>query len=111
MFGGAARSLSQSVSRAAAATTTAAGAVGGAAVNGVVGGVTGAVNGIQRGLGNGGRPMAAAALTLGVVGVTGLVEWPVVVAVGAGALLLRQMNRPPEKAPAKTAKTRKPATR
>lgn len=102
MLGDAARSLTQTASRAAKATTSAAGAVGGAAVNGVIGGVTGAAAGIQRGLGSGSHSTAAAALALGAIGVTGLVEWPVVLAVGAGALALRQMNRgstTPPKAP------------
>lgn len=113
MFGDAARRLRQTVSRAAAATTTAAGAAGGAAVNGVVGGVTGAVTGIQRGIGSGSRSVPAAALALGVVGVTGLVEWPVVLAVGAGALALRQLNQdaPPAQRKTKTTTPAKKTTR
>jgi hypothetical protein len=80
------------VGRAAEATTEAAGAVGGAAVNGVVGAVTGAAAGIQRGIGSGSHSVPAAALTLGALGVTGLLEWPVVLAIGGGALVLRQLN-------------------
>jgi hypothetical protein len=34
----------------------------------------------------------AAALTLGALGVAGLIEWPLVLAIGGGALLLRQLN-------------------
>jgi hypothetical protein len=66
--------------------------VGGAAVNGVVGAVTGAAAGLQRGAERGSRSMPAAALTLGALGVTGLVEWPVLLALGGGAILLRQLN-------------------
>jgi hypothetical protein len=97
------RSLSRTVGRAATATTTAAGAVGGAAVNGVVGAVTGAAAGVQRGIGSGSHSTPAAVLTLGALGATGLVEWPFVLAIGGGALLLRQLNhsRDATAAPAK----------
>ena len=90
---GAARKLTQAVGRAATMTTEAAGAVGGAAVNGVVGGVKGAASGVQRGLSSGSHSTPAAALTLGALGVAGLVEWPVLAAVGGAALLLRQLNK------------------
>ena len=100
VVGGAVRSVGKTVSRAATVTTEAAGAVGGAAVNGVVGGVTGAAQGIKRGVSVGSHSTPAAALALGALGVAGLVEWPVLVAVGGGALLLRRMSQKPE-APAK----------
>jgi hypothetical protein len=87
------RNASQMVGRAATATTAAAGAVGGAAVNGVVGAVSGAAAGVQHGIGKGSHSTPAAVLTLGALGVTGLIEWPLVLAVGGGALLLRQLNR------------------
>jgi hypothetical protein len=77
-------------------TTEAAGAVGGAAVNGVVGGVQGAATGVQRGLKNGSHSTPAAALTLGVIGAAGLIEWPVLLAVGAGALVLRRVKPHPD---------------
>ncbi|EUA42677.1 hypothetical protein I553_6537 [Mycobacterium xenopi 4042] len=80
--------------RAAETTAKVAGAVGGAAVNGVVGAVTGAAAGVRRGTGTTGYAMPLAVLTLGGLGASGLVEWPLVLAVGGGALLLRQMNRP-----------------
>jgi hypothetical protein len=35
-------------------------------------------------------------LTLGALGVVGLVEWPVLLAVGAGALVLRRINAHPD---------------
>jgi hypothetical protein len=100
VVGGAVRTVGRTVSRAADATTAAAGAVGGAAVNGIVGGVTGAAEGIKRGVSSGSRSTPAAALAIGALGVAGLVEWPVLLAVGGGALLLRRLNRKPE-APAK----------
>jgi hypothetical protein len=98
--GGAVRSVGKTVNRAADATTAAAGAVGGAAVNGIVGGVTGAAEGIKRGVSTGSHSTPAAALAIGALGVAGLVEWPVLLAVGGGALLLRRLNQKPE-APAK----------
>lgn len=79
--------------RVATMTTEAAGAVGGATVNGVVGGVKGAASGVQRGLSSGSHSTPAAVLTLGALGVAGLVEWPVLAAVGGAALVLRQLNR------------------
>jgi hypothetical protein len=96
VVGGAVRGVGRSVSRAATVTTSAAGAVGGAAVNGVVGGVKGAAEGIQHGLSTGSKSTPAAALAIGALGVTGLVEWPILLAVGGGALLLRKMGRKPE---------------
>jgi hypothetical protein len=89
---GAVRNASRTVSRAASATTATAGAVGGAAVNGVVGAVTGAVAGVQKGIDSGSHSTPAAALTLGALGVAGLVEWPLLLAIGGGALLLRRLS-------------------
>jgi hypothetical protein len=89
---GAVRNVSRTVSRAASVTTAAAGAIGGAAVNGVVGAVTGAATGVQKGIDKGSHSTPAAALTLGAIGVAGLVEWPLLLAVGGGALLLRRLS-------------------
>lgn len=100
VVGGTVRSVGKTMSRAATVTTGAAGAVGGAAVNGVVGGVTGAAQGIKRGVSEGSHSTPAAALALGALGVAGLVDWPVLLAVGGGALLLRRMSHQRE-APAK----------
>jgi hypothetical protein len=47
---------------------------------------------VQKGIGSGSHSTPAAALTLGALGVAGLLEWPVVLAIGGGALLLRQLN-------------------
>lgn len=99
VVGGAARSIGNTVNRAADAATAAAGAVGGAAVSGIVGGVTGAAEGIKRGVSSGSHSTPAAALAMGALGVAGLVEWPVLLAVGGGALLLHRMHRKPEPAP------------
>jgi len=95
---GAFRTVGRSLSRAATATTAAAGAVGGAAVNGIVGGVKGAAEGIQQGIGTGSKSTPAAALAIGAIGAAGLVEWPILLAVGGGALLLRKINNNPESA-------------
>ncbi|WP_036456809.1 MULTISPECIES: hypothetical protein [unclassified Mycobacterium] len=89
---GTVRKVAGAASRAVTMTTEAAGAIGGAAVNGVIGGVTGAAGGVQRGLRTGSHSTPAAALTLGALGVTGLVEWPVLVAVGGTALVLKQLT-------------------
>ncbi len=99
VVGGTVRSVGKTVSRAATVTTEAAGAVGGAAVNGVVGGVTGAAQGIKRGVSEGSHSTPAAALALSALGVVGLVEWPVLVAVGGGALLLRRISQRPAAPP------------
>jgi hypothetical protein len=96
VVGGAVRNVGKTVNRAAAASTAVAGAVGGAAVNGIVGGVTGAAEGIKRGISSGSHSTPAAALAIGALGVAGLVEWPVLLAVGGGALLLQRLNRKPE---------------
>lgn len=96
VVGGAARTVGKTVNRAADATTAAAGAVGGAAVNGVVGGVTGAAEGIKRGISSGSHSTPAAALAIGALGFAGLVEWPLLLAVGGGALLLRKLSQKPE---------------
>lgn len=90
---GAVRSVGRTVNRAATATTATAGAIGGAAVNGVVGGIKGAAEGIQQGISKGSKSTPAAAVALGALGVAGLVEWPVLLAVGGGALVLQRMTR------------------
>lgn len=80
------------VTRTADATTAAAGAVGGAAVNGIAGGLRGTAAGIRDGLGKGSQSPAAAAVTLGAIGAVGLVEWPLLLAIGGGALLVHQLG-------------------
>ncbi|WP_025736976.1 hypothetical protein [Mycobacterium genavense] len=93
VVGGAVRNAGKTVTRAADATTAAAGAVGGAAISGIVGGVTGAAEGIKRGISSGSHSTPAAALALGALGVAGLIEWPVLLAVGGGALVLHRLNQ------------------
>ena len=100
VVGGAVRNVGRTVNRAATATTAAAGAVGGAAVSGVVGGVKGAAEGIQRGIGTGSKSTAAAALAIGALGVAGIVEWPILLAVEAAvrwccARSARSLTSPP----------------
>ncbi|MGV0633735.1 hypothetical protein ABQE69_04630 [Mycolicibacillus trivialis] len=93
LIGGAVRKATDTIGWAAGATTAAAGAVGGAVVSGAAGGVTGTVNGVRRGVRSGSHSTPAAALTLGALGASGLVAWPVVAAVGGGALVVQQLNR------------------
>ena len=73
-------------------TTAAAGAVGGAAINGVIGGVQGTASGVRNGLSSGSHSTPAAALTLGAIGAAGLVEWPLLLAIGGTALVVHQLN-------------------
>lgn len=89
---GTVRRVAGAANRAVTMTTEAAGALSGAAVGGVLGGVKGAAGGVQQGLRAGSHSTPAAALTLGALGVTGLVEWPVLVAVGGTALVVKQLT-------------------
>ncbi|TFV54414.1 hypothetical protein E4P42_25995 [Mycobacterium sp. PS03-16] len=82
----------RAVTRTADATTAAAGAVSGAAINGAVGALRGTAAGVRDGVGKGSHSTAAAALTLGAVGAAGLVEWPILLAVGGSALLVHQLS-------------------
>jgi hypothetical protein len=83
----------RTVTGAADATTAVAGAVGGAAVNGVIGAVQGTAAGVRNGLSNGSHSVPAAAATFAAMGVAGLVEWPVLLAVGGTVLVVHQLNR------------------
>ncbi len=99
------RGATRVVTRTADATTAAAGAVGGAAVNGVIGGVQGTVSGLRKGLSSGSHSTPAAALTLGVLGAAGLVDWPVLLVVGGTALVVHQLSGHTEEQRAVTAPT------
>lgn len=68
-------------------------AIGGAALNGVIGGVKGAADGVQRGLGTSSTAVPAAALAVVAVGAAGLVDWPILLAVGGSALVLQRIGR------------------
>lgn len=109
---GAVRSVGRTLNRAASVTTSTAGAVGGAAVNGVVGGIKGAADGIQQGISKGSKSTTAAAVGLGALGAIGLIEWPVLLAVGGGALVLQRIARqqkesaPPSRAKLTTVPTK-----
>src|ERR1700692_2064946 len=90
------------VSATADATAAAAGAVGGAAVNGIIGGVQGTAAGIRTGLSSGSHSTPAAVLTLAAVGAAGLVDWPVLLAVGGTALVVGQPSGSPAYGEART---------
>ncbi|MBT2266563.1 hypothetical protein [Rhodococcus erythropolis] len=75
------------------ATTTVAGAVGGGVIGGVTGGIRGTAEGVRDGIRAGRSSTPTAVLTMAAVGAAGLVEWPVVVAVGGTALLLHEWDR------------------
>jgi hypothetical protein len=86
--------VAEDVATASTATAGAvAGAAAGAAAGAVVGAVRGAVRGAGSGLTTGARSEAAAAVGLAAVGAAGVVEWPIVLTVGGGALILRQLRR------------------
>jgi hypothetical protein len=102
------------ISRTADATTAAAGALGGAAVGGVIGGLQGTATGLKNGLSSGSHSTPAAALTLAAIGAAGLVEWPVLLAVGGTALVVHQLShqsdgKKPEPASAAATSTRRHA--
>lgn len=78
--------------RAADATTATAGALGGAAVNGAVGAVKGTATGVRNGFASGSHSTPTAVLTLAAIGAAGVVEWPLLVAVGGTALVVRQLG-------------------
>jgi hypothetical protein len=80
--------------RTADAAVAVAGAASGAVINGVVGGVQGSASGVRDGMRNGSHSTPAAALTFGLLGAAGLVEWPLLVGIGATALVLRQVRSP-----------------
>ena len=83
----------RAITKTAEGTTAAAGALGGAAVSGVLGGMQGTVAGIKSGLSTGSHSTSAAALTLGAIGAAGLVDWPILLGIGATALVVNQVNQ------------------
>ena len=85
------------------ASVAVAGAAGGAAVNGVVGGV-------RSGLSTGSRSIPAAALAMAAVGAAGLVEWPVLLPVGATVLAVHYLVHRSDGEP-KRASTRRVGSR
>lgn len=102
----------RSVIRTADAATSTAGAVGGAVVNGALGAIEGAVTGVAKGVKRGGNSSVAAALTIVTIGAIGLMEWPMVAAIGGGALLIHKLGHRGDQPGANDAPqpaTRKPA--
>jgi hypothetical protein len=82
----------RAVTGAGAAATATLGAVGGAAVGGLVGSVKGAAVGAAEGARRGSHSTPTAVLTLGAVALTGVVQWPIVAAVGGAAVVLDQLK-------------------
>ncbi|MGW4339376.1 hypothetical protein ACWEK5_42300 [Rhodococcus koreensis] len=80
------------VTGAGEAATATLGAVGGAAVGVLVGSMKGAAVGAAEGARRGSHSTPAAVVTLGAVAVTGVVQWPIVAAVGGTALVLEQLK-------------------
>jgi hypothetical protein len=77
----------------ATATTATAGAAVGATIGAAVGALGGGLRGAAAGIATGARSEPAAVVGLAAVGAAGLVEWPLVLAVGGTALALRQLRR------------------
>lgn len=85
-------SAARTVGNLATRATTAAGALGGAAVGGAAGAVRGAANGVTNGVSGGAKSTPAAALAITALGVTGLVDWPLLLAAGGTALVLDRLT-------------------
>lgn len=77
------------------AVGAAAGGAVGAAEGGVVGAARGGARGMAQGVGLGSRTLPAVALTVAVVGATGLVDWPLLIALGGTVVVLRQVRNAP----------------
>ena len=77
----------------AGVATTLAGAAGGAAVGGSVGALRGAAQGVAEGARRGSRSTPAVVLTVATLGVTGLLDWPLLLAAGGAAYLLQRTSQ------------------
>jgi hypothetical protein len=77
----------------AGVATTVAGAAGGAAVGSTIGALRGAAQGAADGAGRGSRSTPAVALTVAALGVTGIVDWPLLLAAGGAAYLLQRNSQ------------------
>ncbi len=84
---------------AAAALTGSAAALSGAATGAAAGAVNGATQGAGHARGSGPRSPALAALVVAAIGVTGLIEWPVLALGGVAALVLGQRRTTPASTP------------
>ena len=80
------------VTRTTEAAAAVAGAASGAVIEGVAGAVGGSAAGVRSGIRHGSQSPPAAALTFGVLGAVGVVEWPVLLGIGATAMVLRQLR-------------------
>jgi len=96
-----------------AATTSAAGATRGAALGAGLGAARGAADGLRDGAERGSRSAPAAALTVTALTVTGILDWPLVLAAGGTAFLVNRLTQhlaaPPH--PPATPTTPHPPTR
>ncbi len=72
--------------------TQAAGVVGGAAAGAAAGALRGTATGLARGASAGAASTPAAALGIAALGITGLVDWPILLAGGTTALVIRQLR-------------------
>ena len=77
----------------AGVATTLAGAAGGAAVGGSIGALRGAAQGAADGARRGSRSTPAVVLTIATLGVTGLLDWPLLLAAGGATYLLQRTSQ------------------
>jgi len=80
----------------AGATTTAAGAASGGALGATLGALRGAADGVRGGAEKGSRSPTAAALTAVALGVTGILDWPLLLTVGSTALVVNRLTSRPD---------------
>ncbi|MBV8349075.1 MAG: hypothetical protein JOZ49_16570 [Mycolicibacterium sp.] len=85
----------RAATRTAGAVGTATAAVGSATLHGVVGGMAGTVAGVREGWADSRTRSAPAALTVVAIGTLGLVEWPLMLAIGGTVLAARRLARLP----------------
>ncbi|MFF0817144.1 hypothetical protein ACFYVR_18575 [Rhodococcus sp. NPDC003318] len=105
------RGTARVITEAGEAATAVVGAVGGAAVGSVGGGIKGVVEGAYDGAQYGRHSTPAALATIGAAGTVGVV-WPVALAAGGTALVLRLVRPQPEAAtkPTTTSRDRQTAS-
>ena len=91
------------VGNSASAAVGAVGAVGGATAGAVLGASRGLASGAVAGASAGAKSNTAAVIGLAAVGATGIVVWPVLIAIGGSALALRQLSQhtPGDESPAR----------
>jgi len=89
-------SLGATIAGATTTTTAAAGAASGGALGATLGALRGAADGVRGGAEKGSRSPTAAALTAVALGVTGILDWPLLLTVGGTALVVNRLTSRPD---------------